>query len=67
MSSVIFMDSEGNEKELPLSKINGVEDIANAYKDLRKKAKAKKSYISTKEDKLKSVKVYEPKNQEETN
>ena len=59
------MDSEGNEKELPLSEINGVEDIANAYKDLRKKAKAKKSYISTKEDKLKSVKVYEPKNQEE--
>ena len=42
MSSVIFMDSEGNEKELPLSEINGVEDIANAYKDLRKKAKAKK-------------------------
>ena len=67
MSSVIFMDFEGNEKELPLSEINGVEDIANAYKDLRKKAKAKKSYISTKEDKLKSVKVYEPKNQEETN
>ena len=64
MSSVIFMDSEGNEKELPLSKINGVEDIANAYKDLRKKAKAKKTYISTKEDKLASIKVYEPKVQE---
>ena len=40
MSSVIFMDSEGNEKELPLSEINGVEDIANAYKDLSEAWKA---------------------------
>ena len=64
MSSVIFMDSEGNEKELPLSEINGTEDIANAYKDLRKKAKAKKGYIS-KDYRLERVKLNESKVQEE--
>ncbi len=35
--------------------------------ELTSSGKAKKTYISTKEDKLKSIKVYEPKSQEETN
>ena len=40
---------------------------AKAFKEFNKEVKTKKAYISTKEDKLKSVKGYEPKNQEETN
>ena len=40
-------------------------DIKAEFKKFEAKRKAKKAYISTKEDKLKSVKVYEPKTQAE--
>ena len=39
-------------------------DIKAEFKKFEAKKKAKKVYISTKEDKLASIKVYEPKSQE---
>ena len=68
MSSFTFMDMDGNSKEIDINKLNSVEDIASEFKKFRLDIKTgKKEYISTKEDKLKSLKVYEPKSQEETN
>lgn len=66
MSSFSFMDMDGNSKEIDINKLNSVEDVAAEFKKFRQETKkGKKVYISTKEDKLKSVKVYEPKTQAE--
>ena len=71
MSSFSFMDMDGNTKEIDMSKLKCAKDLAAEHKKFREEAKkakkGKKVYISTKEDWLKSVKVYEPKSQEETN
>ena len=68
MSSFTFMDMDGNSKEIDINKLNSVEDVAAEHKKFREETKkGKKVYISTEEDKLKSVKVYEPKVQEGTN
>ena len=65
MSSLIFMDMDGNIKEIDINKLNSVEDVAAEHKKFREETKkGKKVYISTKEDKLASLKVYEPKVQE---
>ena len=67
MPSFSFMDMDGNTKEIDISKLKSAKDLAAEHKKFREETKKnKKVYIST-EDKLKSVKVYEPKNQEETN
>jgi len=58
MPSFSFMDMDGNTKEIDINKLNSAKDVAK---------EAKKFYTETKKDKLKSVKVYEPKVQEETN
>ena len=42
-------------------------DIKAEFKKFEAKKKAKKVYISTKEDKLASLKVYEPRSQEKNN
>ena len=56
---------DGNSKEIDINKLNSVEDVAAEHKKFREETKkGKKVYISTEEDKLKSVKVYEPKVQE---
>ncbi len=66
MPSFSFMDMDGNSKEIDINKLNSVEDVATEFKKFRQETKkGKKVYISTKEDKLKSVKVYEPKTQAE--
>lgn len=67
MPSFEIMDMHGNTKQFDINKIKSAKDVAKAFKEFNKEVKTKKAYISTKEDKLKSVKVYEPKNQEETN
>ena len=68
MPSFAFMDMNGNTKEIDINKLNSAKDVATEFKKFRQETKkGKKVYISTKEDKLKSVKVYEPKVQEETN
>ena len=65
MPSFAFMDMDGNSKEIDINKLNSVEDVAAEHKKFREETKkGKKVYISTEEDKLKSVKVYEPKVQE---
>tara|TARA_R100000234_G_scaffold80285_2_gene50329 strand:- start:161 stop:364 length:204 start_codon:yes stop_codon:yes gene_type:complete len=65
MPSFSFMDMDGNTKEIDINKLNSVEDVAAEHKKFREETKkGKKVYISTEEDKLKSVKVYEPKVQE---
>ena len=65
MPSFVFMDMDGNSKEIDINKLNSVEDVAAEHKKFREETKkGKKVYISTEEDKLKSVKVYEPKVQE---
>ena len=66
MPNFSFMDMNGNSKEIDINKLNSVEDVATEFKKFRQETKkGKKVYISTEEDKLKSVKVYEPKSQEE--
>jgi len=68
MPSFAFMDMDGNTKEIDISKLKSAKDLAAEHKKFREETKkGKKVYISTEEDKLKSVKVYEPKSQEETN
>ena len=68
MPSFAFMDMDGNTKEIDISKLKSAKDLAAEHKKFREETKkGKKVYISTEEDKLKSVKVYEPKVQEETN
>jgi len=68
MPSFAFMDMDGNTKEIDISKLKSAKDLAAEHKKFRQETKkGKKVYISTEEDKLKSVKVYEPKVQEETN
>ena len=68
MPSFAFMDMDGNTKEIDISKLKSAKDLAAEHKKFREETKkGKKAYISTKEDKLKSVKIYEPKSQEETN
>ena len=68
MPSFQFMDINGNTKEIDINKLNSVEDVAAEHKKFCEETKkGKKVYISTKEDKLASLKVYEPKVQEETN
>ena len=67
MSSFSFMDMDGNTKEIDINKLNSAEDVAKeAKKFFTETKKGKKMYISTEEDKLASIKVYEPKNQEES-
>ena len=66
MPSFEIMDMDGNRKEIDIKKLNSVEDVASEFKKFRLDIKkGKKMYISTEEDKLKSVKVYEPKTQAE--
>jgi len=66
MPSFSFMDMDGNSKEIDINKLNSAEDVATEFKKFRQETqKGKKVYISTEEDKLKSIKVYEPKSQEE--
>ena len=66
MSSFSFMDMDGNTKEIDISKLKSAKDLAAEHKKFREETKkGKKVYISTEEDKLKSVKVYEPKTQAE--
>ena len=68
MPSFSFMDINGNTKEIDINKLNSAEDLAAEHKKFREEIKkGKKVYISTKEDKLKSIKVYEPRSQEEKN
>lgn len=66
MPSFSFMDMDGNTKEIDISKLKSAKDVATEFKKFREETKkGKKVYISTEEDKLKSVKVYEPKTQAE--
>ena len=68
MPSFSFMDMDGNTKEIDISKLKSAKDLAAEHKKFREETKkGKKVYISTKEDKLASIKVYEPKVQEEIN
>ena len=68
MPSFSFMDMDGNTKEIDITKLKSAKDVATEFKKFREETKKnKKVYISTEEDKLKSVKVYEPKSQEEAN
>ena len=67
MPSFEIMDMDGNTKEIDINKLNSAKDVAQAFKEFNNEVKGKKAYISTKEDKLKSVKVYEPKNPGEKN
>ena len=68
MPSFAFMDMNGNSKEIDISKLKSAKDLAAEHKKFREETKkGKKVYISTKEDKLASIKVYEPKVQEEIN
>ena len=65
MPSFAFMDMNGNSKEIDISKLKSAKDLAAEHKKFREETKkGKKVYISTKEDKLASLKVYEPKVQE---
>ena len=68
MPSFAFMDMDGNTKEIDISKLKSAKDLAAEHKKFREETKkGKKVYISTEEDKLASIKVYEPKSQEENN
>ena len=68
MPSFAFMDMDGNTKEIDMSKLKSAKDLAAEHKKFREETKKnKKVYISTKEDKLESVKVYEPKTSGEKN
>ncbi len=68
MPSFAFMDMDGNTKEIDISKLKSAKDLAAEHKKFREETKkGKKMYISTKEDKLVSLKVYEPKSQEQNN
>lgn len=61
-------DGTTDSKEIDINKLNSVEDVAAEHEKFCKETKkGKKVYISTEEDKLKSIKVYEPRSQEETN
>ena len=66
MPSFQFMDINGNTKEIDINKLNSAEDVAKEAKGFfTKNKKGKKVYTSTREDKLASLKVYEPRSQEQ--
>jgi len=61
-------DGTTDRKEIDINKLNSAKDVAKEAKGFfTKNKKGKKVYVSTREDKLASLKVYEPKSQEENN
>tara|TARA_R100001591_G_C4254192_1_gene157982 strand:- start:112 stop:417 length:306 start_codon:yes stop_codon:yes gene_type:complete len=64
---LIQFNSDGttDRKEIDINKLNSAEDVAKEAKGFfAKNKKGKKVYTSTRENKLASLKVYEPRSQE---